>query len=249
MVGEEKAGVGQRRRPKGTGSIQQLDEGRYRLRVFVDRPGDRPSPPGDPDRAGEEPDRGPQGAGPPPGRGGRRRALGSHGDGPHPGAGVARPRRGPGPGTEDPPRGAAVGRDSHLPGPGRRPPQGPDGPAPRRAPPGRSGRRPGRGRRGRAGGRRLRGLRLPRRQPVGQPRQLLLGRSPDARRAGNGSRPPALPPALRHHRAVDREDRHPQGGRAPRPRQPVAHPSVYAHATAERQRQAVDVLGRVLTPG
>ena len=35
MVGEEKAGVGQRRRPKGTGSIQQLDEGRYRLRVFV----------------------------------------------------------------------------------------------------------------------------------------------------------------------------------------------------------------------
>ncbi len=35
MVGEEQAGVGQRRRPKGTGSLQRLDRGRYRLRVFV----------------------------------------------------------------------------------------------------------------------------------------------------------------------------------------------------------------------
>ncbi|MDA8379527.1 MAG: site-specific integrase [Actinomycetota bacterium] len=35
MVGEEKGGVGQRRRPKGSGSIQKLDGGRYRLRVFV----------------------------------------------------------------------------------------------------------------------------------------------------------------------------------------------------------------------
>ncbi|MDA8365687.1 MAG: hypothetical protein M0Z62_01850 [Actinomycetota bacterium] len=35
MVGEEQAGVGQRRRPKGTGSLQRLDRGRFRLRVFV----------------------------------------------------------------------------------------------------------------------------------------------------------------------------------------------------------------------
>jgi integrase len=35
MVGEKKGGVGQRRRSKGTGWIQRLDEGRYRLRVFV----------------------------------------------------------------------------------------------------------------------------------------------------------------------------------------------------------------------
>ena len=35
MAGETGVGIGQRRRPKGTGSIQKLDAGRYRLRVFV----------------------------------------------------------------------------------------------------------------------------------------------------------------------------------------------------------------------